>query len=781
MHIPLIKKKFINFKSTFTKLILSYILLSFMILNISTFTLYQGYKNQITDESINVYDKLLRQANYYTQNTLSWAKTFVYQLYLDDNIYNLMYNTQKNSDNEAIGLLKVRQASSVTPLTQSIYVYNNNLKLFYSSSGVTAAPKEFYDQEIVSILKQSNGSFTSNFIARKIHAPDKNSEVNVLTIILANVKVSDNTLPEGAIILNLNADQIGNYFKDISDMDNDLFAINSNGIIILNSNTGAFYQNLSDKKYIKEILNSKLLQNHFLETINGNSYIVSYRSSELLNLKFIDITPYQTMLGSMQKMLKLLIIIFIVLFFLGVLFSYILSRTIYSPIARVVKHVKKNFSSNDPTDKNKNELDYLSSAIDKILSTPVSLKNLSIEDWSFIKQKILKDLLLNSLNNIKVIEQKLSELNICLQSNNLMIFVLRIDSFKNLSLNYSKEDLELYLYALTNISLEITSAKYNCEAVDMDSDHISIILNIGEEPLSQATSAIINIIKHIQKTVLNSLHFSVTAGIGHYAGRLSELPKAYKWAYEYTNYKIKYGPNSILFYDKVISGIKENYKYPENKEKLLFDAIKTGKLDNIEVCLSDLLEELLNYDYMDMLFYIMQFSMNSQKLLNTLKNASDENFLINFEFFTENLEKFETINEIKNWLMSYYSRALNQLKDNKEHKKDKIVNKIISYVEQNYNNPNISPEYLADYAKISPNYLRTIFKESQNQSLSSFINEYRFGKAKILLQTTDLTINEISSRIGFTNTNYFYTCFKKYYGISPSEWRKNLVYNNNAQ
>ena len=772
LHLP--KKNFINLKSTFTKLLLSYILLSFMILIITTFALYQGYRNQILEQSNTVYDKLLKQANYYTQNTLNWANSFVYQLYIDDNIYNLMYSSNKIPAKQSVGILKLGQASSVIPLTQSIYVYNNTLKIFYSSVGINSSSDSFYDQDIVSILRKSNGSLTSEFIPRKIKVPNRSTSTDVLTIVLAGNKLETNGLPEGAIILNLSANEIGNYFKDISNLNSNLFAINNKGIIVLNSKTSNFNGDISNLNYVKRILNSKDPQGHFIEKLNGTSCIINFMGSKRTNLKFISITPYKTLLESMNKMLNLLLIIFIIIFIVGISVSYFISKKIYSPIDRIVKNVKKNLSSSEVIEKNKNELDYLSSAISKILTTSLSLKNLSSEDSIFIKQKILKDLLLNSLNNVKVIEKKLIDLNIHLDPKNLMIFVLRIDSYKKYSSSYSKEDLELFQYALTNISIEVTSTKYNCEAVDMETDHISIILNIGEEPSSQAVTSIIELIKQIQDIIFNSLHFSVSAGIGNFANTLSELPKSYKWAYEYTNYKIKYGFNSILYYDKVAPAIRENYKYPEEKEKSLFNAIKSGKIDDVEIQLTNILEELLNYRYLDMLMYIMQLAMNSNKLLNNLKKISAENLLINFDFIRENLQQFESINEIHAWLMSSYNMTLLQLQETKENKKDIIVNKIISYVELNYDNSILSPEYLADYVKISPNYLRTIFKEIRNQSLSNYITQYRFEKSKCLLENTHLTVNDISEKVGFVNTNYFYTSFKKYYGVSPTEWRNNI-------
>lgn len=773
MKIPLIKRNFINLHSTFTKLLLSYILLSFMILIISTFSLYQGYKDQIFKQSNNAYGKILNQANYYTQDTLSWANSFIYQLYIDDNIYNLMYNSSKAPSDHSVGILKLGQASSVIPLTQSIYVYNNTLKIFYSSVGISSSSNSFYDQGIVSILRKSNGSLTSEFIPRKIKSPNKNTYTDVLTIILASNKLENNALPEGSIILNLNTKEISNYFKNISNVNDDIFAINSKGLVVLNSKTTSFNQNISGFTYVKQILNSKNTQGHFIEKVNGTPCIINFVTSARTNLTFISITPHKTLLASMNKIINLLLIIFIIIFVIGIAVSYFISRKIYSPIDIIIKNVKKNLASDGIIENNntKDELDYLSSAINKILNTSLSLKNLSTEDSLFIKQKILKDLLINSLSNTTIIEKTLQDLNIHLDSNNLMIFVLRIDSYKNFNTIYSKEDIELFQYALINISIEVISTKYNCEAVDMETDHISVILNIGVEPPPQVILYIIDLIKEIQNIIFNSLHFSVSAGIGTFASNLSELPKSYKWAYEYTNYKIKYGSNSILYHDKVVTAMKENYKYPEDKEKLLFNAIKSGKVDCVDICLTNILEEFLNYRYLDMLMYIMQLAMNSKKLLNNLRKVSDENLLINFNFFRDNIQKFESINEVHDWLMSSYNQTLLQLQSTKDNKKENLVNKIISYIDENYGSSNLSPEFLADYVKISPNYLRTIFKEIRNQSLSNYIHQYRFEKAKYLLENTQFTINDISIKVGFANTNYFYTSFKKCFGVSPTECR----------
>ncbi len=124
--------KKLNFKSTFVKLILSYITLASLILLATTLTIYSGYKRQIIENSISSSEKILEQASYYTSYTLNWAKLFSYQLYLNQDIYNLMYSAKDESTVEANNP-KIMQLTTSVPSIYSIYVYNNNFEKFYTS------------------------------------------------------------------------------------------------------------------------------------------------------------------------------------------------------------------------------------------------------------------------------------------------------------------------------------------------------------------------------------------------------------------------------------------------------------------------------------------------------------------------------------------------------------------------------------------------------------------------------------------------------------------------
>lgn len=71
------------------------------------------------------------------------------------------------------------------------------------------------------------------------------------------------------------------------------------------------------------------------------------------------------------------------------------------------------------------------------------------------------------------------------------------------------------------------------------------------------------------------------------------------------------------------------------------------------------------------------------------------------------------------------------------------------YIEQNYGNPDLSLEEIAENLKIAPNYLSTIFSKNLGVKLFEYINEYRLDKSIRLLLDTDKTVNDISGECGF--------------------------------
>mgnify|MGYP005760659203 FL=1 len=79
---------------------------------------------------------------------------------------------------------------------------------------------------------------------------------------------------------------------------------------------------------------------------------------------------------------------------------------------------------------------------------------------------------------------------------------------------------------------------------------------------------------------------------------------------------------------------------------------------------------------------------------------------------------------------------------------------------------------VADIFYMDKSYLSRIFKEATNFTVNEFINCQRIGKAREMLLKENLTIEEISRRLGYESLPYFDRVFKKYTGFTPLQYRK---------
>jgi AraC-like DNA-binding protein len=100
-----------------------------------------------------------------------------------------------------------------------------------------------------------------------------------------------------------------------------------------------------------------------------------------------------------------------------------------------------------------------------------------------------------------------------------------------------------------------------------------------------------------------------------------------------------------------------------------------------------------------------------------------------------------------------------------------LIKKLTNLVEANLANENFGPEELAKEADMSHSNLNRKLKSTNNQTISQFIREIRLKKAKVLLLNEELTVAEISYRVGFGSPTYFSTCFHEYFGVAPGELR----------
>lgn len=109
---------------------------------------------------------------------------------------------------------------------------------------------------------------------------------------------------------------------------------------------------------------------------------------------------------------------------------------------------------------------------------------------------------------------------------------------------------------------------------------------------------------------------------------------------------------------------------------------------------------------------------------------------------------------VKNYSLSQYSH---------------IVRKTINYIRLNISSP-LSLKVLADNFGTNASYLSAQFKKETNRTITDYIHQERINAAIQLLNTTNLSMQEIAFRVGIDDYNYFSKIFKKQVGMSPLQY-----------
>ena len=101
-----------------------------------------------------------------------------------------------------------------------------------------------------------------------------------------------------------------------------------------------------------------------------------------------------------------------------------------------------------------------------------------------------------------------------------------------------------------------------------------------------------------------------------------------------------------------------------------------------------------------------------------------------------------------------------------------VFDSILDYIDKNYSEP-ISLSDLATRCYFSPSYISREFKKISGVGIKEYLIKKRITEAAKYLEQTDLPIEAIQAKVGFSDKTRFYKEFSKFYDCTPLEYRKN--------
>ena len=223
--------------------------------------------------------------------------------------------------------------------------------------------------------------------------------------------------------------------------------------------------------------------------------------------------------------------------------------------------------------------------------------------------------------------------------------------------------------------------------------------------------------------------------------------------------------------------LERNYE----NEKKLTEAVASGNINNIDFISSS----LFNPPDTNRLPDSLRNHKNHLIVLNTILSKAAEKGGVHplhinklSSSFTEKIEKIHYTQEFVKLQNKMAKEYCFLVKKHSLSSYSTLIGKVITLIDYDIT-ADLKLRSIAELMFVNPSYLSDTFSREMGVTLTEYVNTRRVEHAVMLLHKTDKQIQDIASSSGFSDVNYFIRVFKKYYGMTPTVYRKNIGKNIN--
>ncbi|NHW37085.1 response regulator [Paenibacillus aceris] len=420
-------------------------------------------------------------------------------------------------------------------------------------------------------------------------------------------------------------------------------------------------------------------------------------------------------------------------------------------------------------------LDKVRSAMDNEAEHRENLTHLKIQlqqSLPLLRERFLEQMVSGTLNEVRI-QERLQYFRIPAMPPPYLVAVIDIDEFSEITKGKWDNDPELLRSAAYNIVQEVMEGK---EAVIFRTreERIGVVFyGKAEEALYEAA---FNLAEVIRFCIEKYLKFTVTVGLGTLCSALSELSISYKGAISALDYRFLLGSNRVLSIQDMEGAHNSMHRLDMEWSHRFATMIKTGTSMESHALIRQLIFSLKS-SLMPIGACYLQIQSILIEIVNTIhKLVGDE--IVHFkghELIFKNMNRLKTLDEIEQWLQEICNESIAYIAEQRNDLTKMQVRSVISYIEENYHNEDLTIHDLCRHVHLSKSYLSSLFKQHTEQTIMEYVTRIRLDKAKDLLRHTPMKFYEIAAKVGYSDPQYFSVFFKKHTGTSLTEYREKLA------
>lgn len=725
--------------------------------------------NTVTDilyNEMNIANKtILDQTMQNVDSQLKNIDTYISELAKDRDINNYILNPAPSPLDKYSAKLIITETANKNGMINDLILYSDITKTTLNRSSTTTNSTD----NIKAFAKYALYENKHGWV-------DTNSSTGTLTLVkpLYNKK--------GIIVANISEtllyEVISKYRKE--NKNGTFFVVNQSGIILSHSDKAYIGTNISTEEYTPMVLSGKQPIKPYQTTYLGQKSLMFSSRSGYTGWGYISATPMSLFTNEINKGKIHIYILSALIFLISVTLAYLLVKTMYQPVDKFVHSVASSVMKNTSSDTAKNNFGTLND-LEKTLSDLIDEQRVLQSEYQknakALSWNVIMNMLLGFDTNYDKFISTLETTSISLYPRNFVVIMLDVNT--NDETKSYKSDEFVLVFNVIHQKLEnlINQETKGCTLTVGDHSIFAIVsFENNSEP--ENISHVITLANDLIEFSKKHFEYTVCASIGRFYEEVSGLHKSYSEAVCAMKYKTINQSNSILMIDNYLTSYEENENL-QNISGVVNEIVREFKNFNHEdldkhcnMLLDEILAKKISVD-MCKQFALQTIMLIVNQYIKPIEMYSHSQisgkYLNSNQIIDSCTDIKTTISNAKKILFD----ILNAFKQSQSitYSQNTLASQVIEYINKNYMDPNTSLNAAAEEFDVSDSHLSRVFKASTGKRFMEYLIYKRIEKAKELLTSSQHKVNDISSLVGYDNQISFMRIFKKYTGVTPSEYR----------
>lgn len=195
----------------------------------------------------------------------------------------------------------------------------------------------------------------------------------------------------------------------------------------------------------------------------------------------------------------------------------------------------------------------------------------------------------------------------------------------------------------------------------------------------------------------------------------------------------------------------------------LYQDILIGDKENAQIILDEIAGTVHSYSTCKEIFYTMRFVL--QCAANELDLKYDPQEIPKYEL---DVPAWENVKKLGPMLDALFVH----MEDRQTLRQAGALDQILLWIENNYSDPNLSIVSVSEQFGISQKRIYALVWEATGVRFNEYVLNLRMKRACALLCTSQLSVEQIAEQSGYSAESTFYRVFKKYFGVTPRQYRQ---------